>query len=137
MSEQNKAIVRRVVDEIWNSGDMSSAGELIAAGYRQHSSQLPPFEGLEALAELVSGLRAGFPDAHFSIDQEVAEGDAVVHQWTLRGTQLGEWNGIPATGKSIEVRGTAISRLRDGKVVEHTADWDAMGMMQQLGVIEG
>jgi predicted ester cyclase len=59
---------------------MSSAGELIGAGYRQHSSQLPSFEGVEALAELVSGLRAGFPDAHFSIDQEVAEGDAVVQQ---------------------------------------------------------
>lgn len=137
MSEQNKAIVRRIVEEIWNGGDMSSAGELIGPGYRQHSSQLPPFEGVEALAELVSAFRTGFPDARFSIDQEVAEGDAVVHQWTLRGTQLGEWNGIPATGRAIEVRGTAISRLQDGKVVEHTADWDAMGMMQQLGVIEG
>jgi predicted SnoaL-like aldol condensation-catalyzing enzyme len=61
MSEQNKAIVRRVVDETWNSGDMSSAGELIAAGYRQHSSQLPPFEGVEALPNWYRGFGPAFP----------------------------------------------------------------------------
>jgi steroid delta-isomerase-like uncharacterized protein len=136
MSESNKAVVRRFTD-LWNTGDLSSVDELIAPGYRQHSSQLDPFEGVDALAEMIAGLRAGFPDARFAVVQELAEGDAVAHQWILTGTQTGEWNGIPATGKSIEVRGTAISHLKDGKIVEHTADWDAMGMMQQLGVIEG
>ncbi len=136
MSEQNKAVVRRFV-EIWNTGDMSFASEVIGEGYRQHSSQLKPFEGLDGLAEVVSATRAGFPDAQFTVIQEMADGDRVAHQWILTGTQTGEWNGIPPTGRKIEVRGTAISRLQDGKIVEHTADWDAMGMMQQLGVIEG
>jgi steroid delta-isomerase-like uncharacterized protein len=137
MSEQNKAIVNRFVSEIWNAGDLSSAAELIADDYRHHSSQLAPIVGRDGLAAMVADLRSGFPDARFTVEKELAEGDMVAHRWIFQGTHSADWNGIPATGRKVEVHGTAISHLKDGKIVEHTADWDAMGMMQQLGVIEG
>lgn len=136
MSDRNKAAARRWTEEIWNHGDFSSAKEFVADDVRFQSNQIPPFDGLETLQETVSGLRAGFPDGRFTVDEMIAEGDAVVHRWTFRGTHGGEWLGIPATGKQVEVTGTATSHLEDGKIVDHVADWDALRMMQQLGAVK-
>jgi steroid delta-isomerase-like uncharacterized protein len=136
MSEHNRTIARRYVDEIWNSGDLSSAGELISDDYYHHSNQIDPLQGAEALSEMVAGLREGFPDAHFTVDEEVVDGDTIVHRWTFRGTHEGPWIGMEPTGKKVEVTGSGWNHFRDGKIVRHHADWDALGMMKQVGVIE-
>jgi steroid delta-isomerase-like uncharacterized protein len=136
MSEKNKALVRRYVEEIWNQGKLSSIDELVGENYSHFSSQLPRAQGAEALKEMVSGLRAAFPDGRFSIEEEVGEGDTVVNRWTFQGTHRGEWLGIAATGRQVKVNGTATSQIKGGKLVDHWADWDALGMMQQLGAIE-
>jgi steroid delta-isomerase-like uncharacterized protein len=133
MSEQNKAIARRWAEEIWNNGDFSSADEYVAQDIHFRSSQAPEFTGMDTLKEMVAGNRAAFPDGHFTIDEEVAEGDAVVHRWTFRATHQGEFLGVAATGKPIEVTGTAISHVRDGKITSHMADVDMLSILQQMG----
>jgi steroid delta-isomerase-like uncharacterized protein len=136
VSEHNRKIARRAIDEIWNSGDFSSVDELIGDSYHHRSNQIPPLDGVEALKDLVAGIREGFPDGRFTVDEEVADGNTVVHRWTFRGTHLGVWAGISGTGKKVEVTGTGTNHFEGGKIVEHLADWDAMGMMQQVGAIE-
>lgn len=135
MSDVNKAIANRWVEEIWNGGEFSSADEFISETIFLQSNHVPPARGLEQLEETVLGLRAGFPDGRYTIDETVAEGDTVVQRWTFRGTHLGESFGIAATGKTVEVTGTGTIHLENGKVVEHLADWDALKLMQQLGAV--
>ena len=80
-------------------------------------------------------MRAGFPDLHFTVEDQIAEGDMVVTRWTARGTHTGEFQSIPATGKAIRVAGTDIDRVIDGKSVECWAHVDELGLMQQLGAV--
>ena len=136
MSDVNEAIARRYIEEIWNDGNLATVEELIDDGYYHRSSQIPDFEGPELLAELVSELRGAFPDARFSVEEMIAEGDTVVQRWTFRGTHEGTWLGIEATGVEVEVGGTGTSHFKDGRIIEHLADWDAMGMFQQLGGLD-
>lgn len=133
MSEQNKAIGRRWAEEIWNDNDFSAADEYIASDLYFRSSQAPEFTGIATLKEMVAGNHAAFPDGHFTVDEEIAEGDAVVHRWTFRGTHEGEFLGVEGTGKKVELTGTAITHIRDGKIVSHTADVDMLSMLQQIG----
>lgn len=83
----------------------------------------------------VVGTRAGFPDAQFTIDDEIAEGDKVVNHWTFCGTHQGEFAGIPSTGKAVTMTGMGIVRIADGKVAEIWDEFDALGLLRQLGVI--
>lgn len=133
MSEQNKAVAKRWVEEIWNSGDFSSADEYVAEDIHFRSSQAPAFNGIGTLKEMVAGNRAAFPDGHFTIDETIAEGNAVAHRWTFHGTHQGEFLGVPATGKKVEVTGTAVTHVRDGTIVEHLADVDMLSILQQIG----
>jgi steroid delta-isomerase-like uncharacterized protein len=84
---------------------------------------------------LVTVYRNAFPDVHFTIDEQIAEGDKVVTRWTGHGTHKGELAGIPATGKSATVTGMGVDRIVNGKIVESWGIFDQFGMMQQLGVI--
>ena len=136
MSDANKAITKRWVDEIWNGNDLSSAHEYVSETVFLQSNHIPPARGLKQLEETVLGLRSGFPDGRYTVHETVAEGDTVVQRWTFRGTHLGESFGIPATGKKVEITGTATTHLKNGKIVDHLADWDALALMQQLGVVE-
>jgi predicted ester cyclase len=81
-------------------------------------------------------LRAGFPDLHFTVEDQIAEGDTVVTRWTARGTHRGKFQDIPATGREIRLAGTDIDRIIGGKVVECWAHVDELGLMRQLGAIE-
>jgi len=132
----NRAIAQRFVDEVWNEGNFDTVDELVDDDYYHQSSQIPDFDGPERLKELVSELHAAFPDAHFAIEEVVSEGDTVVHRWTFRGTHEGPWFGIQPTGAEVEVRGTATHHFKNGRIVEHLTDWDAMGMLQQLGGLD-
>jgi len=135
MSEENKTLVRRITDEIWNQGTLDVADEIIDASYVGHGFgvELPP--GPEGYKQFVSIYRTAFPDLQFTTEDQVAEGDKVVTRWTARGTHKGELMGIPATGKQIVVTGIDIFRISSGKVVEEWVNWDALGVMQQLGVV--
>ena len=130
-TEQNKAIVRQMVEEIFNRGNLSRLDEFVAPDFVEHE-ELPP--GMDA-KQMTIMLRSAFPDFKATIDDIVAEGDKVVIRQTWTGTQKGEWMGIPPTGKSVSFGVIDIIRIAGGKFVEHWGQMDSMGMMQQLGII--
>jgi steroid delta-isomerase-like uncharacterized protein len=134
--EQNKALVRRLVDEVINQGNMSVIDKLFAPDFVEHEKlppEIPP--GREAPKLLFTMLRSAFPDFKATIEHLVAEGDTVVVSMAWTGTQKGEFMGVPATGKSISIGVIDIIRLAEGKFVEHWGIMDSMALMQQLGAI--
>ena len=136
MSEENKAIVRRFVEEVWNKGNSSVADQLISANYSHHDNATPEFGlGPESEKKRVNLYRVAFPDLKFTIEDMIAEGNTVTYRWSSHGTHRGPLSGIAPTGTSITVSGITINRLAGGKIVEGWANWDTLGMLQQLEVI--
>ncbi|MFU0507607.1 ester cyclase [Pseudaminobacter sp. NGMCC 1.201702] len=135
MSELNKAQIRRVIDNVYNRGDLAFIDEVAASDLVIHASS-QEILGREGAKQYVAELRAGFPDLHFTVEEQIAEGDMVVTRWTARGTHRGKFQRIPATGRGIQLTGTDIDRLVAGKVVECWAHVDELGLMRQLGAVE-
>jgi steroid delta-isomerase-like uncharacterized protein len=135
-AEQNKVLVRRFVEEIFNQGNMSAADELVAPDFVDHE-ELPPGipNDREGVKQLTAMMRSAIPDFKATIEDIIAEGDKVVMRMTWSGTQKGEFMGIAPTGKRISVGVIDIIRITDGKFAEHWGLMDNMGMMQQLGAI--
>lgn len=134
-TEANKALVRRFYEEI-DRGNLDAMDELVAEDYLDHSP--PPFEGFASGRE---GLKQAFrlfweavPGRH-EIEEQVAEGDKVVTRLTAYGVHEGDLPGIPATGNPLWMTGTVIHRIEDGRLAEKWSDKDALGFLQQLGVI--
>ena len=134
-TEENKALERRGIEEGWNKGNLTVIDELIAANVVTHRPPAPPLQGTEAFKQFVLMYRSAFPDLHYTIEDQIAEGDKVVTRWTARGTHKGELMGIPPTGKQGTVTGISVSRWANGKVVEIWINADDLGMLQQLGVV--
>jgi len=136
-TEQNKAIARRFLEEVFGQGKLAVVDEIVAPDHVDHGpSTLPGMPtGPEGSKMVVTIYRNAFPDIHFTIDEQIAEGDKVVTRWTGRGTHKGELAGIPATGKSATVTGVGVDRIVNGKIVESWGIFDQFGMMQQLGII--
>jgi steroid delta-isomerase-like uncharacterized protein len=135
MSEDLKAIARREV-ELFSTGDMSIAEEIYADDYVGHDPAKPePIRGVAAAKDEAAGHRAAFSDLTLPIDHQVAEGEYVVTRWTARGTHDGDLDGIAATGVSSTTTGMSMIRVVDGKIVEDYTEWDALGLMTQLGVV--
>jgi steroid delta-isomerase-like uncharacterized protein len=136
MSEENKAIVHRFVEEVWNKGNASVADQLISGNYSHHDNATPNFGlGPESEKKRVNLYRTAFPDLQFTIEDVIAEGDTVTYRWSSRGTHRGPLSGIAPTGKTVTVSGITINRFAGGKIVEGWVNWDALGMLQQLEVI--
>jgi steroid delta-isomerase-like uncharacterized protein len=135
MSEQNKKIVCRAIEEVWNLGNYEIVGDLTASDIVVHSST-PGEEiyGPEGLKQFYASLRATFPDLHFTIEDQVAEEDRVVTRWTARATHTREYQGIPPTGKQYVMTGIDIDRIANGKIVECWAIQDQLGLLQQFGI---
>jgi steroid delta-isomerase-like uncharacterized protein len=134
-AETNKALIRRMVEEIQNGGNLALLEELLAPNFVNRT----PAPGLspdrEGIKQLLSMFRAAFPDGYMTIEDMIAEGDKVVTRKTYRGTQQGEFMSIPPTGRHVSVGLIDIMRVVDGKVVEHWNVGDDLGMLQQLGVL--
>jgi steroid delta-isomerase-like uncharacterized protein len=136
MLEANKAISRRVVEEVFNQGRLEAADELVSPDFIGHDPALPePMRGPDGLRAQAEGYRSAFPDMRLTIEDEIAEGDRVVTRWMARGTHQAELFGIPATGKQATVTGMTIDRIVDGRIVETWNNWDTFGLLQQLGAI--
>jgi len=136
MSEQNKNVIRRLVEEVWNKGDLSAVEQLLTPNYTHHDSATPDFgRGPEAERKRASLYRAAFPDLHMTIENIISEGDTVMARWSCHATHKGELNGIAPTGKRIDITGISVCRISGGKLAEGWVQWAALGMMQQLGVV--
>ncbi len=134
-TEENKAVVRRAFEELFNRGKLEIADEVIAPEFVNHAAPPEMKHGPEGLKRLVSWLRSAFPDARHEIEDEIAEGDKVVVHVTFSCTHQGEFMGMPPTGKSFSQKQMHIIRMTGGKAIEHWAVRDDLGMMQQLGLI--
>jgi steroid delta-isomerase-like uncharacterized protein len=134
--EENKALFRRMVEEVFNQGNVSTIDEFLAPNFIEREV-LPPGTpgGLEGIKLLTMMFRTAFPDFHVRIDDMIAEGDKLVARTTWSGTQLGEFMGIPPSGKRVSFDVIDIIRLVEGKGVEHWGVMDSSTMMQQLGAI--
>ena len=133
MSERNKALARRAIEEVWSQGTYALIEDLYADNYVGHQ---PPDEhhGRESVKHYFTMLREAFPDIHFTIEDQIAEGDRVVTRWSSSATHTGEFMGIAATERSGMVTGITINRCAGGEIVEGWTNLDALGLMQQLGV---
>ena len=135
--EANKALARRSFEELWNQGNLAAAPELYDANHISHGLGVDVPPGIEGLTQFITLYRTAYPDTHFTIEDQIAEGDKVVTRWTAIGTHQGELMGIPPTGKRVTVTGMAISRIGGGKLIETWNNFDALGQFQQLGVVPG
>ena len=138
MSEENKAIVRREIEELFNhTGNLDVAEEIYAPDFVGHDPTMPEdLQGMEAARQFAEGMRSAFPDLTCTIEDQVAEGEKVVSRYTVRGTHQGEeFFGVPASGKRLEMRGIQIDRFEGGKLVEERAEFDLLGALQQLGAV--
>ena len=136
-TEQNKALVRRLVDEVFNRRNVSVVDELLAPDFIEHEviPGLPP--GREGAKQMFVMLHGAFPDFKGSIDDLIAEGEKVVMRWTWTGTQKGEFMGMPPSGKRMSIGVIDIIRFSGGKAVEHWGISDNLALMQQLGPDSG
>jgi steroid delta-isomerase-like uncharacterized protein len=135
-TEANRALIRRLFEEVWNKGNVAAAEAVASPNWIAHGN-LPGQEmpGLVGVRRFISIYRTAFPDMHVTIEDQVAEGDKVVTRWTATATHSGPLMGIPPTGRHVTTSGIGIHRIVDGKIVEQWGTDDTLGLMQQLGVV--
>ena len=134
MSVENLAIVRRLYEEVWNRRNFEVVHELLSPS---HALQGPTVFGSsigpEAYERQVSGLFQAFPDLRWTIVDTIADKDKVVAYWSFSATHKGNFMGVPATNKQVSVEGITIHHVADGKIMDSYTNWDALGLMKQLG----
>jgi len=128
-------VCERIVEEVWDQGKLDALEEIFAADYVCHMAGSPDLNGPKGYKQFVTMYRSAFPDVHITVEDIIVEGDKVAGRWTLTGTHQGEFVGIPPTGVQVTVTGMTIHSLSDDKVVEDWMISDALGMLQQLGVV--
>ena len=138
--EENKAIVSRFFDELWNQRRIETADEIIAPDCITHQLQSGANEAgvlrnPEAVKHHVSGWLVGFPDLRFDIEQMLAEDDHVVSRCVMHATHSGGWFGISPTGKRVSIRMIVTHRIQEGKIAEDWVLVESLGFFQQLGLI--
>jgi steroid delta-isomerase-like uncharacterized protein len=121
--EENKALVRRFVDEGQSAGNIDAIDELCSPEFVNHSapSGMPP--NREGVKQVTAMFRQAFPDSYFTVEDMIAEGDKVATHKTFHGTHEGEFMGMPPTGRRVSMELIDIVRISEGRVVEYTGPW--------------
>jgi steroid delta-isomerase-like uncharacterized protein len=133
-TETNKAIARRIFEEVFNDKNLDLLDELASPDLVVHYRDAEPVRSLASYKRAFSASQPAFPDMHFTIEDVIAAQDRVVTRWTMRATHRGEYLGVAATGRHVIETGMSIYRIVDGRVVEGWVNADDLGVMQQLGV---
>lgn len=134
MSTENKVLVRRWFEEVWNKGRAAAIADMLASNAVVHGLGTD-LHGPAGFQPFHAAYRDAFPDLTIHIDDIVAEGDTVATRWSGKGTHRGESLGFPATGKQVHLNGMLFVRVEGGKLVEGWNNFDQLGMLQQLGVV--
>jgi steroid delta-isomerase-like uncharacterized protein len=135
MAAQTAELSRRIFEDVWNRKNLNAIDDLMAADYVHHDAGTVPANGPEGYRQFVSSYLNAFPDAHFTIEDAFTVGESEVTRWAVSGTHQGELAGIPPTGRRFSVTGISIAHIANGKILESWNNWDALGLMQQLGVV--
>ncbi|MEA2933102.1 MAG: hypothetical protein QOI56_1887 [Actinomycetota bacterium] len=131
-TEENQRICDALFPLAWNEGDFSLVDEHVSPDVVDHFDHS---QGIDAFKGVIGMFRGAFPDLRLTIEDSLADGDKVVHRWSMTGTNEGSLMGIPPTGRAMTWTGTTIVRLEDGKIVERWANVDVLGILQQMGVV--
>ncbi|MDQ5823153.1 MAG: ester cyclase [Chloroflexota bacterium] len=133
--EENKALVRRLIEEDLNLTNLTAANEIIAEDFFDHTNPPGMQHGLDGHKQIVALFSRSFPDLKWTINDMIAEGDKVAIRVSMEATHLGDFFGIPPTGNRVMVEGIHVLRCANGKIAEHWGNNDDMGLMRQLGVV--
>jgi steroid delta-isomerase-like uncharacterized protein len=133
--QENKDIVRRMVDEGWNPNNQATFDALMAEDFVNHDPVAPQVRSREDLKAFHASRVAAFPDQSTTAEDLIGERDQVAKRWTWRGTHRGDFQGIPPTGKQVTLQGVSVYRIDNGKITELWWGYDTLGVLQQLGVI--
>jgi steroid delta-isomerase-like uncharacterized protein len=134
VSEENKSVMRRIVDELWNKKNPAVIDQLYAENYVGHTPD-GVLQGRAGARQHYNTYITAFPDCNIAIDDLLAEGDKVLVRWTATGTHRGELAGIAPSGKRISVPGNLIVRISSGKIIEDHNLWDTLKLAQQIGAV--
>jgi predicted ester cyclase len=118
LTSKNKALMRRIYEEMWNGGDPPSAVQIFARP-----------DGVE---RFVMSFLLSFPDLQHTVEGMIAEGDQVAVHFSVRGTHSGQWMDFAPTGKSIQYTGVTLARIAGDKIIEHHTWWDKADLMEQI-----
>ncbi|MCA1833265.1 MAG: ester cyclase [Actinomycetota bacterium] len=133
--EHNKEVVRRLIEEVLNEGDLDLVAELAVRNFVEHSPLPGQGDGVEGLRQRAEILRDGL-DVHVEIEDVIGEGDQVVVRWTNSGTHIGTYRGFGSTGNSFRIAGIEVYWLRDGKLAAHWDLVDRLALFAQLGIVQ-
>ncbi len=131
--EENKALIRRLYEQVYANWNFSLLPDLIAPGFTGHGTPPEIPSGPDGVRQFYQQLRSAFPDIRYTIEDILAEGDKVAVRWTWCGTHLGDYYGIAPTGKPAKASGIAIYRIEAGKCVERWAGFNPLAVLRQLG----
>lgn len=134
--ESNKDLVRRDIEQIWNDEQYEVIEELYADDFVHHDPAFPgEIRGPSGQAEFVRTYKTAFPGS-ITIEELVSEGNFVTVRWTGRATHEGSFMGVEPTHNDIEMSGMTLARVEDGQAIEMWSQYDALGLMGQIGAIE-
>jgi steroid delta-isomerase-like uncharacterized protein len=130
----NAVIVRDLLDAIWNRGDVSALETWVAPDHADHGPDAIDV-GRGHMTQEAHEYRTAFPDLQMTFEDQISEADRVVTRWTATGTNLGPFQGTPATGRPARVSGIFINRVVGGQITDTWSSYDRLGLMQQLGLV--
>ena len=134
-ADEIREVGRRFVEEIINKQNLAAADELVAENFVELDPLPGQAQGREGLKQILAMFFAAFPDLHWTVEEDAAEGEKLWSRFTWRGTHRGDFLGVPATGNQVEVNGVVIDRIVEGKMVDSRILMNELSLMQQLGVI--
>lgn len=135
MPAQETQRITDLVLQLWNTGNTDIANQLYTAHSERHDPNGPEAaRGPQQIVKYLTQVRTAFPDFKLEINQRIVEGDHIVSHWTCTGTQNGEYQGLPPTGKRVELSGMTLAHIKDGKITSERVYFDRLSLLQQLGV---
>lgn len=136
MTTSNKDVVLRYwYQELWDNWNIAVADDHLTDDYHLHAPGVPVPLNRDTTKQVVSMYGTAFPDLKHTVDELIVEGDTVAARWTVRGTHKGDFQGIPATGKSVRLSGITVHHLREGRLRETWLVYDNMELLQQIGAV--
>ncbi len=135
MSSRNQQTILAFIEDVLNRGRFERMNDLVLENFIELDPLPGQQQGREGLKGVLLKFRSAFPDIHWTVSEQICEGDKVVTRFTWTGTHRDTFLGIPASGRRVEVKGVVIDRLEAGKMADSRILMDTLGMMQQLGVI--
>jgi steroid delta-isomerase-like uncharacterized protein len=134
-TEQQKALVRRLIEQVWNQGDLAVICQVLASDFVLHDPATPRFKTRLDYEQLVSVYRRAFPDLRCTIVEQLAERDLVMTWWGMQGTHRGSLFGYAPTERDVRCTGISLNLIRNSQIAEARVNWDALGLFQQLGIV--